>query len=1292
MKKDFITLCIGIFSCIFVSTPLYSATFYRFKIDEKDVTELNKLGSSFGLSDRKGWPVTSNEAEKIEIEGITFINTDTLKRTEGTDLIVTYVQKVKGIYFDNKGLKGTLPALTFSELTHITFNQNNISGNIPDLQLPKCIWLILANNQFTGSIPDFNLPLLESLSLQNNKLTGQIPNFKMPSLRHLLLSENQFQGSLPNFNLPKLEMLNAYNNQLSGNLPAYNFPELYHLDLQNNQISGPVPVLVLPKAVNIFLNSNKLSGSIPDLNFPVLQELYLQKNSFDGTIGKINAPKLRILDASDNKLTGNFDNSLMASLSHLKLNNNNISGLPKLSTSSPNITLVQVTGCRLTFEDFEPNMDFPIFNIDNQQKVDTYEGLIGISKILYVKVGGTKNKYQWIKGKDGKSSEIPGATNDTLLVTPEAGVSFMCRITNDIVRTVTFYSKPVTPSMCLKVGVFEFCLEKGEWKPKSLNTLETDGRVSVNNTFIFEGTMSIDTLNLDMKAVGDFYFRNIPLPGGTHGNYMISQGEHNLKLLGKDGIITNFLNSKLKYTAELFNIPVKIDSLQLVKRSDTLGVRISSTIEIPFLYRGCGPIPDNTEIRLKNYEVTNHGRRLNGLEVENLGLIKEDFCLKNITYDYDWEKNILTCGTEITFPILLNTLGGGFKLKNGQIDSIALLVEWNKPIPIKPPGLALKGVYGHIAGLTKANSLLSQDLTKMDFKLGGILSPVLEKLENLIKLNVDGRIFYPKLAEFSAKGNLFKPPEIDDLVEIPYQVSLTGKLLWKIPEARFDLDFNGSFGTMDEKNYLMDITGKGVIECVYSPVRITVNEEGVISLPKISNNYPFNWLDSYFDFPIKLGIASFMSSQEENMKRGVVYFQPFENQKYELGYVINYSKPVLSSGYITFSSEIDPGIYLNNKSSNLITETLKTFTIENNTSFMVIEVKSPQKAPGSTLKDPSGKIYNTTNQGDKVLFSKSSNETEAFWSVLAPKPGNWTITLDNMGNSDSVIVYRQLQKEEFNFNVTQSGKTITVQWDTIAVKNGKYVSFFFDDDMTGFNGSLVAEGNAKAGKLSFTIQERFTKCKYYISGKLTGDYWQSEKYSDKPVDNQNTILAPPANFKSSYNKSTGMFDFTWSNNPSATVSGYVITVKDESGRDSVYSVISSNRTSVSLLIKDFETKKVIIESYNSDGNTGCTSEAVKLTTGIDNIQLDNRNSSNFEVYPNPSGEVCTIRFFTRKFSKCTVTVFDINGRKIGQPVNGIYTEGMHQTVFRYGNLPHGIYLFRFTNNDESQVVKSVFGK
>jgi hypothetical protein len=231
--------------------------------------------------------------------------------------------------------------------------------------------------------------------------------------------------------------------------------------------------------------------------------------------------------------------------------------------------------------------------------------------------------------------------------------------------------------------------------------------------------------------------------------------------------------------------------LQLVQRHDTLGVRISSTITIPYLWEGCGETPGNTEITLKNLEVTNAGIFLEGFDASNLGFWEKDCCMKKLTYTYHYKKDIMTAGGEVKLP-WIEGLGAGFKLEKGKIDSIAILAELNKAIlPIKPPLLALKGAYGHIAGITKIDNIREAD--KLDIKLGGIFSPLL--FEDLYRFTADARINWPKLFVASFTGQMFRIPKTD----LPYQYAVGGEFNWKVSEYQFVIDFTGTFGTLDEK-------------------------------------------------------------------------------------------------------------------------------------------------------------------------------------------------------------------------------------------------------------------------------------------------------------------------------------------------------------------------------------------------------------------------------------------------------------------------------------------------------------
>jgi hypothetical protein len=250
----------------------------------------------------------------------------------------------------------------------------------------------------------------------------------------------------------------------------------------------------------------------------------------------------------------------------------------------------------------------------------------------------------------------------------------------------------------------------------------------------------------------------------------------------------------------------------------------------------------------------------------------------------------------------------------------------------------------------------------------------------------------------------------------------------------------------------------------------------------------------------------------------------------------------------------------------------------------------------------------------------------------------------------------------------------------------------FDNDMIGFNGFRVAKGDAKTGSLSFTLNGNYTDCKYYLYAQLMDESGVTETYADVAIENPLTTLAPPGNFSTQYDSETGEFDFSWDLNPSPVIDGYILSVTGESGKDSVYAILNSSRTSTSQVIENFAAKTAKIESFSNNGNIGCASASIGMSTGVEDFNLTEDLVNKLKIFPNPTTGNCTIRYFVSGDSRCEITVFDINGRKIAHPFKGFQPAGFHQVDFQYGNLPNGIYLIRFTNNFETVTVKSVLSR
>lgn len=1292
MKTQILLYSFLLINSVFVSNA-HGTIIIRHQLMPEDVSELNILGNALGVAGKPGitgWPVSAEL--NTYITGVNFIVKDTLKTMEGKDEIWTIRHKVKEINLASQNLSGTLPNLSFSDLEIFNLGFNQISGNIPVLYFPKCKEIVLNRNQFTGQLPKFDLPELTYIGFISNKLTGTIPNINLPKLQTLFLGDNQFEGEIPNFNLPALKYLYLTKNKLTGNIPNFILPALQDLDIEENQLTGPIPLFNFPNAWNIRLTDNQLTGPVPNFNMSKLSNLALGQNKLTGKIPKLNLPNLILLNLKENQLEGEFDNSGLPILIDLYIQKNMITGIPHLKAKSPNLEIVDVSGCNLKFEHIEPNMDIKNFKYSGQQRIETSQSQSGTLITLSVKDSAPHNQYKWRKIKDGVSNIVPDAVSDKLVITFEPGVAYFCSITNTNVPGLTINSKTININSCINFGLFAFCLESGSWEKKENNTASASGKIYINDLAVFEGSLTLDTLNLAMQANGKLYVQNIPLPGGGTGNFLLSQGEHNLKLLGQDGVITNFLNSNLEKTASIFGATLKIDSLQFVRKQQNWGISVSCSVIIPGLSKACDVYSPGTEIALKNFTITTAGYSFDGLNVDDLGLFKEDYCLNNLTYEYDRENDVVTGGMEISLPFLANSLGGGFKLEKGKLDSCAWSVEGGSDAQIKGIPIfgtfGVKGFYGHIAGLNKPYKPF--EINTIDIQMGGIFSDVTS--DNLYRFTAEGRIVWPTLFEYAGTGQFMKPP---DETKLPYQLagSIQGKA--EIPLNKVYADFTGNFGTLDEETYLMAV--KGGYTAIYhdnQAAEISTKFSGEISLPKLTNGFPYNWIETFLKFPVKIGTTNAVFPENQYVLHGLLYFYPFPGHLYQLAYKLDATKKLYEYGYITFPSVTERQIFIaiEEKSGKKQSEVTKTFVVPENTEFVVIEVNSPGKTPVSKLKTPAGKEYSESAANENILLSKAENGKESFWSVFSPATGNWSLTLENPASTDTVITYLQQKKTNFKFAVKQTGNNIQLTWDVAQLDSDQIVNVMFDNDLEGYDGFRVASVNALNGELSFTLDEEYTNCSYYIYAQLVDKNFIVESYAEKAIDNHLNSLAPPANFISEFNPENGEFEFKWELNPLPAIEGYILSITNESGKDSVFAILNKSAKTVSLFIENFETKTAKIESFSNDWKIGCPSASVELLTNAEDFSLPVETATKLKVYPNPTNGYCTIRYFVPRDSRCEITLLDINGRKVAQPVAEFQPKGIHLVEYQYKNLPNGIYFVRYSNNFESVTVKSVFSK
>jgi hypothetical protein len=91
------------------------------------------------------------------------------------------------------------------------------------------------------------------------------------------------------------------------------------------------------------------------------------------------------------------------------------------------------------------------------------------------------------------------------------------------------------------------------------------------------------------------------------------------------------------------------------------------------------------------------------------------------------------------------------------------------------------------------------------------------------------------------------------------------------------------------------------------------------------------------------------------------------------------------------------------------------------------------------------------------------------------------------------------------------------------------------------------------------------------------------------------------------------------------------------------------------------------------------------TTGVSNGNAIPTGFTLTQNYPNPFNPSTTIRFSLHRSGSASLMVFDLLGREVATLVNGYTTMGLHEVRFNATNLASGVYAYRLTSGNFTEV-------
>ena len=112
----------------------------------------------------------------------------------------------------------------------------------------------------------------------------------------------------------------------------------------------------------------------------------------------------------------------------------------------------------------------------------------------------------------------------------------------------------------------------------------------------------------------------------------------------------------------------------------------------------------------------------------------------------------------------------------------------------------------------------------------------------------------------------------------------------------------------------------------------------------------------------------------------------------------------------------------------------------------------------------------------------------------------------------------------------------------------------------------------------------------------------------------------------------------------------------------------------------------------SSNNSSNISDCWNTSTAIDNSNSAPLSFSLYQNYPNPFNPSTTIKYILPKEGIVTLKVFNVLGKEVKTLTNEFEQAGTHNISFNASTLPSGIYFYRLTSGNFTQVKKLVYIK
>jgi hypothetical protein len=123
---------------------------------------------------------------------------------------------------------------------------------------------------------------------------------------------------------------------------------------------------------------------------------------------------------------------------------------------------------------------------------------------------------------------------------------------------------------------------------------------------------------------------------------------------------------------------------------------------------------------------------------------------------------------------------------------------------------------------------------------------------------------------------------------------------------------------------------------------------------------------------------------------------------------------------------------------------------------------------------------------------------------------------------------------------------------------------------------------------------------------------------------------------------------------------------------------------------DYVSALVIV--YNAVGTPRTIRVDATFADALDDPNVIPTEFAYYPNYPNPFNAQTSLRFDVAQQSRVQITIFNIMGQEVAQPVDDVYVPGRYRVLYDASGLPSGMYLVKMTAADYTKIGKMMLLK